>query len=277
MAATAAWGARAATRGPRSFRAAGSAGTSGRHRSPRTCGVSSWAAGGGAGARNNSAGTDSSGGVGGGLVFIRTGAASGTGTITANGASGNAPDNDAGGGGGAGGTVVFVATGDVLTGLTLSANGARGTNAWPAQPPGGVPGERHGPGGGGAGGVLFFSSAPTSPSDGRRLWHHHHRQRSLRRRRWNGRSAVAISPGEIPAPNPGSLCTALTPGVNTRMVKTDAPDPVQVGQPLTYTLAVQNLGMATATNVVATDTLPASVTFVSATSTQGTCTLAGVT
>ena len=61
------------------------------------------------------------------------------------------------------------------------------------------------------------------------------------------------------------------------MVKTDAPDPVQVGQPLTYTLAVQNLGATTATGVVATDTLPASVTFVSATSTQGTCTQAGIT
>ena len=92
-----------------------------------------------------------------------------------------------------------------------------------------------------------------------------------------GGLAVAVSPGEIPGANPGSLCSTLTAGVNTRVVKTDAPDPVQVGQPLTYTLAVQNLGSTTATNVVATDTLPASVTFVSANSTQGTCALAGST
>ena len=83
--------------------------------------------GGGAGSRNNSAGIESSGGVGGGLVFIRTATVSGTGTITANGAMGVEPDNDAGGGGGAGGTAVVIATGGALTGLTLNANGAAGT------------------------------------------------------------------------------------------------------------------------------------------------------
>jgi len=43
--------------------------------------------------------------------------------------------------------------------------------------------------------------------------------------------------------------------------KTDNPDPVSVGQPLTYTLTITNLGPSTATNVIVTDTLPASVTF----------------
>ena len=229
--------------------------------------------GGGAGARNNSAGTDSSGGVGGGLVFIRTATVSGTGTVTTNGAMGVEPDNDAGGGGGAGGTVVMIATGGALTGLTLNANGAAGTDAWPTQAPGGVPGERHGPGGGGAGGVLFFSSVPTAANvTGGARGVTTTANDPYGATGGTGGLAVAVSPGEIPGANPGSLCTALPAGVNTRMVKTDAPDPVQVGQPLTYTLAVQNLGAATATGVVATDTLPASVTFVSATSTQGTCT-----
>ena len=234
--------------------------------------------GGGAGARNNSAGVDSSGGVGGGLVFIRTGTVSGTGTITANGAMGVEPDNDAGGGGGAGGTVVMIATGGVLAGLTLNANGANGTNAWPAEPPGGVPGQRHGPGGGGGGGVLFFSSAPTAANatSGAGGTTTTAADPYGATGGTNG-VAVAISPGEVPGAHPGSLCGSLAAGVNTRMVKTDTPDPVQVGEPLTYTLAVQNLGAAMATGVVATDTLPAGVTFVSATSTQGTCTQAGVT
>lgn len=53
--------------------------------------------------------------------------------------------------------------------------------------------------------------------------------------------------------------------------KSDAPDPVQVGQTLTYTLQAANDGPDSATNVALTDTLPAGVSFVSATSTQGSC------
>jgi uncharacterized repeat protein (TIGR01451 family) len=46
---------------------------------------------------------------------------------------------------------------------------------------------------------------------------------------------------------------------------TDAPDPVTVGGNLTYTITVTNAGPAAATGVTLTDTLPAGVTFVSAT------------
>jgi uncharacterized repeat protein (TIGR01451 family) len=52
---------------------------------------------------------------------------------------------------------------------------------------------------------------------------------------------------------------------------TDAPDPVGVGSPLTYTVQVANTGPSTASNVQLTDTLPAGVEFVSATSSVGTC------
>jgi uncharacterized repeat protein (TIGR01451 family) len=61
------------------------------------------------------------------------------------------------------------------------------------------------------------------------------------------------------------------------VIKTDSPDPVTVGNNLTYTIVVSNNGPETGTGVTLTDTLPSSVTYVSATSTQGTCTRSGST
>ncbi|MDA0769234.1 MAG: DUF11 domain-containing protein [Chloroflexi bacterium] len=55
------------------------------------------------------------------------------------------------------------------------------------------------------------------------------------------------------------------------LTKGDSPDPVQVGDHLTYTLVVTNHGPATSTSVMLEDTLPGNVTFVSASSTSGTC------
>ena len=54
--------------------------------------------------------------------------------------------------------------------------------------------------------------------------------------------------------------------------KTDTPDPVGVGQTLTYTLTVQNNGPATTGGVKVSDQLPASVSFISANASQGSCT-----
>jgi uncharacterized repeat protein (TIGR01451 family) len=60
-----------------------------------------------------------------------------------------------------------------------------------------------------------------------------------------------------------------------RVTLTDAPDPVGVGQNLTYTATVTNHGPGDATSVILGDLLPSSVTFVAATASQGTCTQSG--
>lgn len=53
------------------------------------------------------------------------------------------------------------------------------------------------------------------------------------------------------------------------------PEPVPVGGRLTYTLTARNNGPTAATNVVVTDTLPAGVTPISSTASQGSCTGTG--
>jgi uncharacterized repeat protein (TIGR01451 family) len=59
------------------------------------------------------------------------------------------------------------------------------------------------------------------------------------------------------------------------ITKSGAPDPALVGGSLTYTIGVTNNGPSTATGVTLTDPLPPSTTFVSATTSQGTCSAAG--
>ena len=56
-----------------------------------------------------------------------------------------------------------------------------------------------------------------------------------------------------------------------QLTQVDSPDPVRVGDNLTYTVTVTNNGPDSATNVVLTDLLPATVTLVSATPSSGTC------
>jgi uncharacterized repeat protein (TIGR01451 family) len=55
----------------------------------------------------------------------------------------------------------------------------------------------------------------------------------------------------------------------------DSPDPVSVGANLTYTLTIANAGPSAATGVMVTNLLPANVSFVSATPSQGSCSQAG--
>jgi uncharacterized repeat protein (TIGR01451 family) len=58
--------------------------------------------------------------------------------------------------------------------------------------------------------------------------------------------------------------TVTLPQADLAIAKTDSPDPVLVGEQLTYTLLVTNNGPQAATGVEVVDTLPGGVTFVSA-------------
>ena len=59
---------------------------------------------------------------------------------------------------------------------------------------------------------------------------------------------------------------------NFSITNTDSPDPVTSGQTLTYTIVVTNTGDLTANSVSVSDTLPTTVVFKSASSSQGSCT-----
>ena len=61
-----------------------------------------------------------------------------------------------------------------------------------------------------------------------------------------------------------SSYTCCTPSIDLGVALTASPSPILVGQNLSYTLTVTNLGPGSASGVMLTDTLPASVTFVSA-------------
>ncbi len=74
------------------------------------------------------------------------------------------------------------------------------------------------------------------------------------------------------ANNNASLATpVISPSADLAVSLTDSPDPVAVNETLTYTVTVTNNGPSAATGVTMTDTLPAGVTFVSATPSQGSC------
>lgn len=68
-----------------------------------------------------------------------------------------------------------------------------------------------------------------------------------------------------------SESNVLAGQADLELIKQDNPDPVTVSGNVDYVLRVRNLGPSRATNVVVTDTLPASVVYVSGTASQGSC------
>src|SRR6185369_9706971 len=67
------------------------------------------------------------------------------------------------------------------------------------------------------------------------------------------------------------IASPTTLGADLYIEKTDSPDPVAVNNQLTYTITVFSNGPADAHTVKVTDTLPASVTWVSSTPSRGSC------
>jgi uncharacterized repeat protein (TIGR01451 family) len=89
-------------------------------------------------------------------------------------------------------------------------------------------------------------------------------------------NTVTITDGDsVPDNDTDTTSTTVEPppppAADLSLTKSDSPDPVLVGEQLTYTLTVANAGPDTATDVVLVDNLPASTTLMSTSSTQGSC------
>ncbi len=72
-----------------------------------------------------------------------------------------------------------------------------------------------------------------------------------------------------------TVIVANANSADVAIVKTATPNPVTEGTLLTYSLTVTNNGPGSATNVAATDTLPSVMTYLSSTTTLGSCSEAG--
>ncbi|NJN96086.1 MAG: DUF11 domain-containing protein [Anaerolineales bacterium] len=77
----------------------------------------------------------------------------------------------------------------------------------------------------------------------------------------NTATVTSDMPDPNPANNTATSTTTVNPVADLMIAKSDFPDPVTAGTSLTYTLTITNNGPSEATDVVITDTLPASVTF----------------
>ena len=77
-------------------------------------------------------------------------------------------------------------------------------------------------------------------------------------------SSIAVDPN-LADNTVASVTTVVPPSADLMVLVADDPDPVTVGSSLLYSVTISNLGPATAINVKLTNTLPASVSFVTAT------------
>jgi uncharacterized repeat protein (TIGR01451 family) len=236
--------------------------------------------GGGAGTSNNGAwwdpttntgnadcgadctGVFSSGTAGGGIVIIRAGYVTGTGTITANGQNALDLENDSGGGGGAGGSILVYANSGTLSGLTAIADGGNGGTAWPEEAPGDpFPGNRHGPGGGGGGGVVLGSSDIVGQALGGEPG-----TTTLSQDAYGattGQPGIVATQANIITETPGTQSGAYCAGADLAVTNSAAPTIVTVGQQIVYTQTVTNAGPQDAVNATLNEVVPANTSFVS--------------
>jgi uncharacterized repeat protein (TIGR01451 family) len=82
-------------------------------------------------------------------------------------------------------------------------------------------------------------------------------------------ATVAIKDVPPPPPPPPA------PQIDLSVTKADAPDPAKLNGQIGYTMLVRNAGPSTATGVTLADPLPAGTSFVSVSTTQGTCSFGG--
>ncbi|HUJ15401.1 MAG TPA: DUF11 domain-containing protein, partial [Thermoanaerobaculia bacterium] len=88
----------------------------------------------------------------------------------------------------------------------------------------------------------------------------------------NTATATSGGPDSNPANNSSSASTSVSGGtLDLAIAKTASPGPYGTGQPITYSIVVNNAGPAPAGGATVTDILPAGTTFVSATPSQGSC------
>ncbi len=88
-------------------------------------------------------------------------------------------------------------------------------------------------------------------------------------------TAFTPSPETTLTNNTAGAITTVNPVADLAITGTGLPNPVLTSASLTYTFTVNNLGPSAATAVTVTDALPASMTFLSATASQGACTNTG--
>jgi len=88
---------------------------------------------------------------------------------------------------------------------------------------------------------------------------------------------ASVSANEVDPDASNNSATAMTtvnPAADLGVSMFGAPDPVALSAPVTFTIVVSNNGPSTATNVTLTDPLPSGATYVSSSSTAGSCAVA---